>query len=114
MSDEFDAFIAHQDDRVVVKVRGEVDLAVMDAFEVVVREAIAASPHVVFDMADVTFLDSSGIRVLVFAVLKVAGTGSVTIRNPQPNVARVLEVAGLTDVLTVEQWTIGGGSPGEV
>lgn len=99
---EFEAFIADQNGCAVVKVRGDVDMAVADALLAVVREAIAASPHVVFDMTGVTFLDSSGLRVLVATALEVREGGSVTIRNTPANVSRVIELAGLTETFILE------------
>lgn len=99
----FEAFIAHHDGSVVVMVRGEVDLAAIPQFSSVVDEALAASSHVVFDMRDVRFLDSSGLRVIITAVLRVREGGSVTIRNATPTVANVLELSGVDTVVTVER-----------
>jgi anti-anti-sigma factor len=98
----FDAFIAHQNGCVVVVVRGEVDMAVMDDFTAVVDQALAASPHVVFDMVDVTFLDSCGLRVLALAVRGVGADGSVTVRNSPAVVSRVLRLSGLDQEVIME------------
>jgi anti-anti-sigma factor len=98
----FEGFIAHQDGCVVVVVRGEIDLACSPALQAVIDEALAASPHVVFDMADVTFLDSTGLRAMVLAAKQVDGTGSITIRNPPRIVSRVLRLSGLTEILATE------------
>lgn len=98
----FDGFIAHQDGCVVVVVSGEIDLAVTTALVALTEQALAASPHVVFDMGGITFLDSSGLRVLAMAATRVAGIGSVTLRNSPPMVTRVLHLAGLDELITVE------------
>ena len=98
----FDGFIAHQDGCVVVVVSGEIDLAVTTALIALTDQALAASPHVVFDMGGVSFLDSSGLRVLAMAAKRVAGIGSISLRNSPPMVTRVLHLAGLDELIRVE------------
>ena len=98
----FDGFIAHQDGCVVVTVRGQVDLASTEPFAALLTEALTASPHVVFDVADVTFIDSSGLRVILDAVRRVGTDGSVTIRNPPEQFTKVLRLSVVESVLTVE------------
>jgi anti-sigma B factor antagonist len=97
----FEGFIAHHDDRVAVVVRGDVDLSSALPLTALIDQALAASPHLEFDMSGVTFLDSTGLRALVIAAKRVEGTGSITIRNPTATVTRVLTLAGLTGVLPV-------------
>jgi anti-anti-sigma factor len=46
----------------------------------------------VLDLSDLTFIDSSGISLLVVAL---GQDRAVTLRNPQPFVSRVLELTGL-------------------
>ena len=49
----------------VVRIRGEVDLSNAWSVAGAMREAISNQPHtVVVDLAEVTYLDSAGIRVL--------------------------------------------------
>lgn len=98
----FEGFIAHQDGCAVVVLRGEVDMAVIAAFTALLDQAIVASPHLVLDMADVTFLDSSGLRVIAMASLQVAGHGSVSVRNASRAVARVFELSGMNVRIDVE------------
>ena len=56
--------------------------------------------EVVVDLADVRFLDSSGVRVLVHGV-SVGRERDVTMRvtGPQPGVARVLRITGVGTLL---------------
>jgi anti-anti-sigma factor len=100
--DGFEAFIAHQNGCVVIVVRGEVDMETAPQFAAVVDDGLTASPHIVFDMGGVTFVDSSGLRVIVAAVLRVPEHGSVTIRNASAHVAKVLQISGLDSAITVE------------
>jgi anti-anti-sigma factor len=82
---------------------GEVDLAtahlLRDRLLGVLHEQAPAVVEV--DLAGVTFLDCTGISVLV-AVRNAAirAGGQLRVANPQPIVRRVLELTGLLGVLT--------------
>lgn len=57
-------------------------------------------PQIVADFAGVTFMDSSGLRVLVDAARAATSAGkSFAISNPQPAIKRVVEISGLSDHL---------------
>jgi anti-sigma B factor antagonist len=56
----------------------------------------------VIDMAAVSFIDSSGLRVLVEAhQARLDGGGSLTLRSPSAAVQRLLEISGLVGHLDV-------------
>jgi anti-sigma B factor antagonist len=88
----------------VVTVRGEVDLYPAPQLWETIDAAMASTPHeLVVDLTDVTFLDSSGLSVLVRAhkrLRPVAGT--VVVRGAADQVYMALEMTNLTKVLTVE------------
>ncbi len=55
---------------------------------------------VVVNVAGVTFMDSSGLRVLVDAAVQATESNKrLVITNPQPAFRRVVEISGLTDHL---------------
>jgi anti-anti-sigma factor len=84
---------------------GEIDMAAAAAFRALLDQAVKTSPHVVVDMCDVGFLDSSGLRIL--AIAHVHAAGSVTVRNAAPRVARVLELSQLDRLITVHPSHVG-------
>jgi anti-sigma B factor antagonist len=69
---------------------GELDLATAPQLDEVM--AATKAEHIVLDLTDLSFIDSSGISLLVVAL---SDQRDVTLRNPQPNVSRVLELTGL-------------------
>lgn len=86
-----------------VAVAGEVDLATGPHLRKVCLQALAEHRPAVLDicLADVTFLDCSGMSVLVAVRTAARQMGCVTwISDPQPQVARVLEMADLLRALT--------------
>jgi anti-sigma B factor antagonist len=66
-------------------------------------ERLGADPPVeVVDVAGVTFIDSSGLRVLVEAHQTRAASGSrLVLRSPSAAVQRLLEISGLAGHLDV-------------
>lgn len=77
----------------VVWLSGEVDMANADSFLEQTMGSLDGQQAAVLDISALTFLDSSGIRALL-RLAKVRTEG-VVLRNPQPNVRKVLDVAGI-------------------
>jgi anti-sigma B factor antagonist len=60
-------------------------------------------PCVHVDLADVTFLDSTGLAFLARLVRTATSRGGeVVVSGPQPIVRRVLQASGLLEILRVE------------
>jgi anti-sigma B factor antagonist len=69
----------------------------------VVPPSSASSGRVVVNASDVTFIDSSGLRVLIDLSERAAAVGAkLVISSPSRSVARVLQLTGLDDVFEVE------------
>jgi anti-sigma B factor antagonist len=84
----------------LIRIRGEVDMSNVVTVESDLSGALAGRPtQVVFDLSELSFIDSSGIAVLLRAAEK---TDSLRLRNPTSIVQRIIEATGLTDVLPTE------------
>jgi anti-anti-sigma factor len=93
----FECFIEYLGGCTEVAICGDVDVSTAGQFAGVLDEAIGASRHLVLDMARVTFLDSSGLGVVLRAKLALAADGSITVRNAPGSVKRVFEITGLDE-----------------
>jgi len=83
-----------------IKLSGEIDMANVDALRRVIEPVVARSPaRVIFDLGALTFMDSSGIALLLQVSAK---TGSVRVRQPSQLVRRMIDATGLSDVLVVD------------
>jgi anti-anti-sigma factor len=83
------------DQQVVIAVQGEVDAATADTLEraLTAINSIDCSA-VVVDLAEVSFIDSSGLKVLLIGRRDLARHDvGLFIRNPQPQARRLFEVA---------------------
>jgi anti-sigma B factor antagonist len=88
---------------VVVALEGEIDLAAAPEAERRIAEAEAQNPgKLVIDLREVTFMDSSGLRVLLTAHRRAEqdGRGFALIRGGE-SVDRLLQVTGLAGRLEV-------------
>jgi anti-sigma B factor antagonist len=76
---------------------GEIDLHAKKEFEKHVGRALATNPDcLVVDLTEATFIDSTGVSVLVSALRRIrANGGRVELVCTNPNVLRVFEIAGL-------------------
>jgi anti-sigma B factor antagonist len=83
------------------KLNGEVDAHTAPALAAALAEL--PSGVVTLDMADVSFMDSSGLRVLMEATTRARdGGGDLTVSNPSPAVARLVEISGLGEQLRLD------------
>jgi len=86
----------------IVTIAGELDLATAPELEAVF-EALdtSASDRVLVDLAEVSFLDSSGIRALARAKRRLDGIGASLLIDAMSDAARqVLEISGMLDALS--------------
>lgn len=101
--------IRDADDEMVVReivLDGELDAArVPDvALQFTMLRAAGAPPSsVVTDLSGVTFIDSSGLRLLLDQRARLTEAGiDLRLRNPSATVLRLLELAQLTDHFCIE------------
>lgn len=83
----------------IVEISGEIDVDSATAIEPVLDEALRQSDaEVVIDLTRVTFMDSSGIGMLISAKERADEAGVVIVlRSPSHPVRRVLELGGVAD-----------------
>ena len=93
------------DDAAKVLVEGEVDVSNADQLRSAVDAAVAGSATAVtIDLAQVPYIDSTGIGVLVGAAHRAQEAGKqLVVASPQKNVARVLGLLGVADDLNIRQ-----------
>jgi len=93
-----------EDDRLVLSLRGELDLTSVPHFEHELKEAEASSPRrLVIDLSGLDFMDSTGLRALLQARERAKGEDyELTLRRGPRQVQRVLELTKTVDIFTFE------------
>jgi anti-sigma B factor antagonist len=104
-SQHLDVSVAEGPDDVVLTVAGELDYFTSAAFGDRLAEAMALGrPTTVLDLAGVEFCDSAGLAALIHAGQRAKRTHTeLVLRAVHPAVLRVLSIAGLTAMFTVEE-----------
>ncbi|MEU6366568.1 STAS domain-containing protein [Streptomyces sp. NPDC046931] len=84
----------------VLTVAGEIDHRTGDTLHQALDVSSVPRPRIVVDLARVTFMDSSGINILIIAhrTLTEAG-GWLRLAAPAPSVWRILQLVGLDTVI---------------
>jgi anti-sigma B factor antagonist len=90
-------------DRSVLDVAGEVDVySAPELRERLSEQLSAASPSLIVNLADVTFLDSTGIGTLVAGLNRaVQFGGTLTLVSDHDRILKLFRITGLDSVFTI-------------
>jgi anti-sigma B factor antagonist len=88
---------------VVMHVAGECDATTQEQFQTALRQVTAQEPQlVILDLAGLTFLDSSGVHLLLDTRSALVATGGLlTLACVQPIVARMLTLVGIDRLIRI-------------
>ena len=89
-------------DELVLLVSGELDVASAEEFADVAARHLETAKQLVVDFERTSFMDSSGLKVLATIAVARANAGGVLVRNPSQQVRKLLDMAGMAQVLTIE------------
>ena len=96
----FEIEIIERDEAVVVVVDGEIDIATAPLLEQRLTEVEAGdSPQLIIDLDRVSFMDSTGLQVLVSHTLSETNGRRIRLTKGSPQVQRLLTVSGMADHL---------------
>ena len=101
---EFRVAVVHVDGGTTLHIAGELDLATASQLGTRLEAVVDASiGDVTIDLSQVTFVDSTGLKMLVSTQRRLrAEDRRLTVRNPCGTLLRVFEVSGLGDALNVQ------------
>ncbi len=89
------------DDHLTLKVAGRVDTITAPDFEKEIRENINDITKLSIDIADVAYISSAGLRVLLSAQKIMNKQGEMEILNVQDAIKEIFDVTGFSDILTI-------------
>ncbi len=77
-----------------IRLRGELDTSTAGDLIAVLDPLAAEDGDVVLELSDLTFMDSSGLHVLLRTARDLDGRGRLILRDPTRAVRRILDLAG--------------------
>ncbi len=86
----------------VLYVAGEVDIANASEFEEALARLATEKIPVAVDLSDVTFMDSTGLHVILATALARNGNGPLKIVNPSRTILRTMQIVGMTAAPEIE------------
>ena len=91
------ASISHEGETVVLRLAGELDISTLQDARRSADNLVEQQPErVVVELGQLTFMDSSGIALLLWIASKVP---RVELRNPSPIIQQLIEMTGLNKTL---------------
>ena len=74
------------------RLEGELDMATAGSLTELLRGVAGNDTPLVLDLSGVSFMDSSGLRALLEGAGLPGGGGNVVVKDPSPQVRRVLDI----------------------
>ena len=81
---------------------GRLDTVDAQHLEKELRTSIDGVTELIFDLGNLSYVASAGLRVLSIAQKVMNRQGHLKIVNTQPNVKEIFEMAGFTDIMEIE------------
>ena len=81
---------------------GRLDSVTAPELESAVREVLPGLTELKFDFANLEYISSAGLRVLLSAQKAMNSQGKMTISNVNESVMEIFDVTGFSDILTIE------------
>ena len=85
-----------------IALEGRLDTVTSPELEKTLAEALEGVSELVFDFADLEYVSSAGLRVLLSAQKKMSVQGKMVVKNVCDTIAEIFEVTGFSDILTIE------------
>ena len=100
---QFDFMVARREGRAEVHLVGDLDISTAPLLREGLLDLLAeGSTDITLDMAQLGFIDSTGLSVLVGAFKRARQDGrEIVLRNPRPPARKVLEISGLDTVIRI-------------
>lgn len=85
-----------------IKLIGRLDTTTAPQLEAELKRSISGVTSLVMDFAELEYISSAGLRVLLSAQKVMNKQGAMVIRNVNETISEIFEITGFCDILTVE------------
>ena len=81
---------------------GRLDTLTAPELELDLNGALDGVTELIFDLIDLDYLSSAGLRVLLTAQKRMNTQGAMRVRNGNETIREIFDVTGFSDILTIE------------
>lgn len=86
---------------VTLNVSGRLDTTTAPALENAVSEVIENFEYLVLDFADLEYVSSAGLRVILKAQKAMVSKGGMKVQHVSETIMEIFEITGFSDILTI-------------
>lgn len=86
----------------IIALEGKLDTVTSPELASCVQESIEGIKTLIFDFANLEYISSAGLRVLLSAQKAMNKQGQMVVKNVSETVGEVFEITGFSDILTIE------------
>ena len=87
---------------VTIKVSGRLDTTTAPELEKALDSSLEGTKELVFDMANLEYISSAGLRVILKAQKAMNAQGSMNLTGVNYSIMEVFDITGFLDILTIE------------
>lgn len=91
-----------ENQKAVLALKGKLDTTTAPELDKTINEIISDINELVFDFADLQYISSAGLRVLLSAQKTMNNKGEMKVCNVCETVMEIFDVTGFSDILTIE------------
>lgn len=91
-----------QGSTLIISLEGRLDTTTAPQLEGELRTAVNGVTELIFDLGDLAYVSSAGLRVLLSAQKVMNRQGEMKIRNVKPEIMEIFDVTGFVDILNIE------------
>ncbi len=89
----------------ILQIAGRLDTITAPSLDKTINEDISDTKNLVFDLKDLEYISSAGLRVLLGAQKKMQKIGSMKVINVCEEIMEIFEMTGFVDILVIENGT---------
>ena len=89
-------------DKLTISLEGRLDTTTAPDLDAEVKSSTDGVKELVFDFANLDYISSAGLRVILSAQKTMDKQGSMVVTNVSDEVKEVFEITGFADILTIE------------
>lgn len=101
---KFDVIVHESANSIILDLLGELDLAVAPYFRSVIEPLIGGSQPLILNLKDLTYIDSTGMGIIIFVLKSRAEAGtSFQVEQVPSKIKKLFDLTGITKFLPIEK-----------